>query len=89
MTDRFVLYDETMRNPPPMEPFDPAKMGPPPISTHRPEALATAEDELDARAVGATFAGRADLTWIEYQLEDDGTTHCNGVVRDDLPPHTP
>ena len=88
MTDQFVLYDETMRNPPPMPLVEPG-MGPPPISTHRPEVLATAEDELDARAVAATFAGRTDLTWIEYQLEDDGVTHCNGVVRDDLPPRTP
>lgn len=85
--DRFVLYDATFRTPAPAV-LDAHNhpIPPPPASP-----VATAANEAAAIALGsaAPHAGQTALTWVEYELEADGVTRCNGKVRDDLPPHTP
>ena len=88
MTHRFVLFDETFRNPPVGPPMDaPQGVPMPPPPPQPPATLATAETEEEARALMVTtFAGRPDLTWIAFQLEEDGVTHCNGCERRDLMP---
>lgn len=86
MADRFVLFEASFRNPSPPTIVDGDLVHPPP-----PAILTTAEDVSEAIVVGsaAPYAGQTDLTWVEYDLEEDGVTRCNGRIRDDLPPHAP
>jgi hypothetical protein len=45
--------------------------------------IASAETEEDARTLAAAHPDPA-LTWVEFQIEENGVGLCNGVIRRDL-----
>lgn len=49
--------------------------------------VTTALDEAAAVAAGGAPGLSSSYVWVEFQLEDDGVTRCNGVTRPDLPPY--
>ena len=82
--DKFVLFDENFRNPQPPSRDENGNIVPAPPAA----VVTTALDEASAVVAAASYLDHPEYTWVEYDIEDDNLTRCNGRIRDDLPPHT-